>query len=107
MMSLALIVGLSIPSAALAINPVAIAFYPTEMRATGTNWMHGIGRCGGILSGFVGAAMLSAGWSFSLILLSLAVPCGLAALALLLKGFIDRSPGASTREAGAVGVLTD
>jgi AAHS family 4-hydroxybenzoate transporter-like MFS transporter len=66
-------------------NALSASYYPTHARATGSSWMHGVGRVGAILSAFVGAEMLSLGWSFSFIFLLLAIPAVITTLMLLLK----------------------
>ncbi|WP_322045698.1 MFS transporter [Paraburkholderia sp. J67] len=65
---------------------LAAGSYPTEMRATGTSWMLGVGRFGGITGAMVGAAMLHANWSFGAVFTALAVPAAVGGLAVLLKG---------------------
>ncbi|WP_321787057.1 MFS transporter [Paraburkholderia sp. J94] len=65
---------------------LAAGSYPTEMRATGTSWMLGVGRFGGIAGALVGAAMLHANWSFGAVFTALAVPATVGGLAVLLKG---------------------
>lgn len=66
-------------------NALAANYYPTSARATGSSWMHGIGRIGAILSAFAGAEMLALGWSFSQIFMLLALPALLTTLMLLAK----------------------
>ncbi|MDE1187952.1 MAG: aromatic acid/H+ symport family MFS transporter [Pantoea sp.] len=66
-------------------NALAASYYPTHARATGSSWMHGVGRVGAILSAFVGAELLSLGWSFSHIFLMLAFPAALTTVMLVLK----------------------
>ena len=61
-------------------------FYPTQARATGVSWMRGIGGLGSIASGFAGAHMLGAGWSFATVFTALAVPALIAGIAVFLKG---------------------
>ncbi|MDU2734644.1 MAG: aromatic acid/H+ symport family MFS transporter, partial [Mixta calida] len=66
-------------------NALAASYYPTQARATGSSWMHGIGRIGAILSAVVGAQMLTLGWSFSQIFMLLALPAVLTTLMLIAK----------------------
>jgi AAHS family 4-hydroxybenzoate transporter-like MFS transporter len=54
--------------------------------------MHGVGRVGAILSAFVGAEMLSLGWSFSLIFVLLAIPALLTTLMLVMKNRFGFKP---------------
>ncbi|MGO2450697.1 MFS transporter [Pseudomonas taetrolens] len=65
---------------------LAANFYPTQARATGVSWMRGIGGLGSIASGFAGAHMLSAGWTFATVFSALAVPALIAGIAVFLKG---------------------
>ena len=70
---------------------LAAAYYPTQGRASGVAWMIGIGRIGGIIGAASGGPLLNAGFSVGAILGFLAAPALLAACALLLKNYIDRS----------------
>ncbi|MGU7774698.1 MFS transporter [Burkholderia sp. MR1-5-21] len=65
---------------------LAAGSYPTEMRATGTSWMLGVGRFGGIAGAMLGAAMLHANWGFGQVFAALAVPAAVGGAAVLLKG---------------------
>ena len=56
------------------------AFYPTEMRATGVSWMHGIGRSGAILSSSLGGVLLVTFPGTTSIFIILAIPALLAAI---------------------------
>ena len=85
MSSVAFCSGFCFNGANTGMNALSASYYPTHARATGSSWMHGVGRVGAILSAFVGAEMLSLGWSFSLIFLLLAIPALLTTLMLLLK----------------------
>ncbi len=40
-------------------NALSARYYPTQARATGSSWMHGVGRIGAILSAFAGAEMMA------------------------------------------------
>ncbi|RZF26277.1 MFS transporter [Paraburkholderia sp. UYCP14C] len=71
---------------------LAASSYPTRMRATGTSWMLGIGRFGGIAGAMLGAGMLHANWGFSQVFTSLALPAAVGAAAVLLKGARHRGP---------------
>lgn len=73
-------------------NALSASYYPTHARATGSSWMHGVGRVGAIISAFVGAEMLSLGWSFSLIFVLLAIPALLTTLMLVLKNRFGFKP---------------
>lgn len=67
---------------------LSAGFYPTQARATGVSWMRGIGGLGSIASGFAGAQMLGAGWSFATVFTALAVPAVIAGIAVFLKGHL-------------------
>jgi MFS transporter, AAHS family, 4-hydroxybenzoate transporter len=71
---------------------LAAGSYPTRMRATGTSWMLGIGRFGGIAGAMLGAGMLHANWGFGEVFTSLALPAAIGAAAVLLKGARHRGP---------------
>jgi AAHS family 4-hydroxybenzoate transporter-like MFS transporter len=66
-------------------NALSASYYPTHARATGSSWMHGVGRIGAILSAFAGAQMLSMGWNITEVFSSLAIPAVLTSLLLLAK----------------------
>jgi len=83
---LALAVGLCLTGANTGMNALSASFYPTAARATGSSWMHGVGRWGAMLSAFAGAQMLAMGWSFSQVFASLTVPATITALAIIAKG---------------------
>ncbi len=50
--------GVCINGAQTGLQAFSPAFYPTEMRATGVSWMHGIGRSGAIISSSMGGVLL-------------------------------------------------
>lgn len=83
---LAFFCGFCLNGANTGMNALSASFYPTEARATGSSWMHGIGRVGAILSAFAGAEMMSLGLSFQNIFFMLAVPATITALAVFAKG---------------------
>ncbi|PQL08709.1 MFS transporter [Pantoea ananatis] len=85
MSSIAFCSGFCFNGANTGMNALSASYYPTHARATGSSWMHGVGRIGAILSAFVGAEMLSLGWSFNLIFLLLAIPAVLTAAMLVIK----------------------
>ncbi|MDR3381310.1 MFS transporter [Cupriavidus basilensis] len=78
--------GFLLNGANTGMNALATGYYPTAARATGSSWMHGIGRWGAISSAFAGAQMLGAGWSFAQVFSALAIPALIAALAIFAKG---------------------
>jgi AAHS family 4-hydroxybenzoate transporter-like MFS transporter len=65
---------------------MAASYYPTQMRATGTSWMTGIGRFGAISGAYVGAILLSLSWSFGQLFMSLTIPIGIAIVAAYIGG---------------------
>lgn len=77
--------GFCLNGANTGMNALSASYYPTHARATGSSWMHGVGRIGAILSAFAGAEMLSLGWSFTQVFLLLAIPALLTSLMLLVK----------------------
>ena len=85
MSTIAFCSGFCFNGANTGMNALSASYYPTHARATGSSWMHGVGRIGAILSAFVGAEMMSLGWSFSFIFLLLAIPAVITTLMLLLK----------------------
>ncbi len=54
---LAFISGACLNGANTGMNALSARYYPTQARATGSSWMHGVGRIGAILSAFAGAEM--------------------------------------------------
>ncbi|MEM5387662.1 aromatic acid/H+ symport family MFS transporter [Paraburkholderia phymatum] len=60
---------------------MAASYYPTEMRATGTSWMTGIGRFGAVSGAQAGAILLSLNWSFGELFMFLTIPIGIAIVA--------------------------
>nr|WP_276583698.1 aromatic acid/H+ symport family MFS transporter [Pseudomonas sp. RIT-PI-AD] len=65
---------------------LATQFYRTQYRATGVSWVLGVGRFGGVVGASMGGILLSRGWQPEGIFLALAVPAGLAASAICVKG---------------------
>lgn len=70
-------------------NALSARFYPTQARATGSSWMHGVGRIGAILSAFAGAEMIALNLSFSAVFLLLGIPAAIAVVALLAKSAVQ------------------
>jgi len=69
-------------------SATAASYYPTEMRATGTSSMTGIGRFGAISGEHVGAILLSLNWSFGQLFMSFTIPIGTA----IAVAYIGRRP---------------
>ncbi|AAO55852.1 4-hydroxybenzoate transporter [Pseudomonas syringae pv. tomato] len=89
--TLVLLAGMCINGAQSAMPSLAARFYPTQGRATGVSWMLGIGRFGAILGAWAGATLLGLGWNFEQVLTALVIPAALAALAILIKGWVSHS----------------
>jgi AAHS family 4-hydroxybenzoate transporter-like MFS transporter len=81
MVAMVFFLGFCISSANTGWTASATRYYPTEMRATGTSWMIGFGRCGSILGAFIGAILLGMNWKFSELLSALTIPIGIAVIA--------------------------
>jgi len=75
--------GFCMSGAQTGLNAYAPSCYPTSARATGVSWMLGMGRFGSITGSMVGGLLLGLGWSFSHILVMLAIPAVLASIAVL------------------------
>ncbi|SLM63441.1 MFS transporter [Dickeya aquatica] len=78
--------GFCLNGANTGMNALSARYYPTSARATGSGWMHGIGRMGAIMSAFVGAQVVSMGWGLTTLFAVLAIPALLTALMILAKG---------------------
>lgn len=78
------IIGMCINGAQNGLQVLTPAWYPTEIRATGVSWMHGIGRSGAILSSSIGGVLLMAFPGQLAIFLILALPALLAAFAIMM-----------------------
>ncbi|WP_017346582.1 MFS transporter [Pantoea sp. A4] len=76
--------GMCINGAQNGLQVYAPAFYPTEIRATGVSWMHGIGRIGAILSSSMGGILMGAFPAEGAIFFVLALPALLAAVSITL-----------------------
>jgi AAHS family 4-hydroxybenzoate transporter-like MFS transporter len=86
LMTLCFMLGFCINSSNTGWTAMAASYYPTEMRATGTSWMTGIGRFGAIFGASVGAVLLSFKWDFGQLFLALTLPIGIAIVAAWVKG---------------------
>ena len=89
--TLVLLAGMCINGAQSAMPSLAARFYPTQGRATGVSWMLGIGRFGAILGAWAGAPLLGLGWTVEQVLTALVIPAALAAIAVLIKGWVSHS----------------
>jgi len=75
--------GLCVNGAQTGLQAFSPSFYPTEMRATGVSWMHGIGRSGAIISSSMGGLLLGAFPGTTSIFLVLSIPAFFAAMAII------------------------
>ena len=83
------ITGMCINGAQNGLQVYSPAYYPTEIRATGVSWMHGIGRTGAILSSSVGGLLMGAFPGQSAIFFVLALPALLAAVSIVLHRNVE------------------
>jgi len=77
--------GVLLNTSQVSMNALAAGFYPTQGRATGVAWMVGISRFGGIAGSFLVAQLTGLEFSFGEIFAVLAIPGGIACLALLIS----------------------
>lgn len=91
---LAFISGACLNGANTGMNALSARYYPTEARATGSSWMHGVGRMGAILSAFAGAEMLALNISFESVFLILGIPAAITVAGLAAKGIFAAGPSA-------------
>lgn len=85
------ITGMCINGAQNGLQVYSPAYYPTEIRATGVSWMHGIGRIGAILSSSLGGLLMGAFPGQSAIFFILALPALLAAISIVFHRNIQLS----------------
>ncbi|MFU0852237.1 MFS transporter [Kluyvera cryocrescens] len=90
--SLAFVSGACLNGANTGMNALSARFYPTQARATGSSWMHGVGRIGAILSAFAGAEMLAMELDFRSVFLILGIPAALTVLGLAAKSYWAAGP---------------
>lgn len=83
---LAFVSGACLNGANTGMNALSARYYPTQARATGSSWMHGVGRMGAILSAFAGAEMMALNLSFENVFLILGIPEALTVVGLVVKG---------------------
>jgi hypothetical protein len=83
---------------------LAIHYYPATCRATGSGWMLGVGRAGGIVGALAGVPLLHLQLSISTMISILAMPAFVAAIAVGLGGFafIRRETGSVENQDGTV-----
>ncbi|HIF5759590.1 TPA: MFS transporter [Raoultella ornithinolytica] len=83
---LAFVSGACLNGANTGMNALSARYYPTQARATGSSWMHGVSRMGAILSAFAGAEMMALNLSFENVFLILGIPAALTVVGLVVKG---------------------
>ena len=79
----ALLVGMIANGAMAGLYAVGPLLYPTAVRATGMGTAIGIGRLGAILAPVISGALLDKGWTPAHLYVLFAIPCVLAALAMM------------------------
>lgn len=102
---LAFISGACLNGANTGMNALSARYYPTQARATGSSWMHGVGRIGAILSAFAGAEMMALNLPFESVFLILGIPAALTVAGLAAKGIFaaGNPPAASPAPASVRG----
>ncbi|RKP49651.1 MFS transporter [Pararobbsia silviterrae] len=99
LMTLVCLLGYCINSTNTGWTAMATSYYPTEMRATGTSWMTGIGRFGAISGASIGAILLSFKWDFGQLFLSLTIPVAIAIAAVWIKARSNEHASPALRNA--------
>ncbi|WPU24751.1 aromatic acid/H+ symport family MFS transporter [Cedecea neteri] len=100
------ITGMCISGAQNGLQVYSPAYYPTEIRATGVSWMHGIGRIGAILSSSMGGLLMGAFPDQSAIFFILALPALLAAGSIILHRNISLDMKIKGAELGDIPALS-
>jgi AAHS family 4-hydroxybenzoate transporter-like MFS transporter len=85
-------VGFGVSGSQVGVNALAATFYPTASRATGVSWASAVGRSGSVVGSMAGGLMLSLQFDNPVIFFLLAIPAVLAALALVLMGYLIPRP---------------
>jgi AAHS family 4-hydroxybenzoate transporter-like MFS transporter len=94
MMIATFLLGIFVQGAQAGLNALSANFYPTSIRSTGVGWALGVGRLGSIVGPMFGGIMMSLDWSTRKIFFAGAVPALLAALAITLSHFLQRTMSA-------------
>lgn len=89
------LIGALLVGAQSSLLPLAAMYYPSECRAVGVSWMHGIGRIGAILGAFFGALIFTFELSLSSIFYILAIPTFISFVALTFKLMQEKSKAAT------------
>lgn len=84
------LVGALLTGAQSSLLPLAAISYPSNCRAMGVSWMHGIGRIGAIFGAFFGALIFTFNLSLGTIFYILALPAFISFIALTLKVMHDK-----------------
>ena len=93
LMTLVFLLGFCVNSANTGWTALATTSYPTNIRATGTGAMTGVGRFGAISGAFIGSIILALGWTFGQIFMFLAVPIMVGIIATMVKSRVSQMPG--------------
>jgi len=88
LMAIVFIAGTLMNTAKSSMPALAASFYPTQGRATGVAWMLGIGRFGGIAGSYLVAELSRRQLTFAEIFMVVAIPGGIAAIALVIKQLV-------------------
>ena len=88
LMAIVFIAGTLMNTAQSSMPALAASFYPTQGRATGVAWMLGIGRFGGIAGSYLVAELSRRQLTFAEIFMVVAIPGGVAAVALVIKQLV-------------------
>lgn len=83
MLILAVIIGVCLPGGTSGVQGLLARLYPTAMRATGVGWAVGVGRFVGLGAPLTVGALLAMAWSPGWVVILLALPPLVSALALL------------------------
>jgi MFS transporter, AAHS family, 4-hydroxybenzoate transporter len=76
---------------------LATRYYPTACRATGSAWMLGVGRAGGIVGALIGGVLLHRGYGAAPMFAILMPPALVAAVAVTLCGLAAQAHGEGER----------
>jgi AAHS family 4-hydroxybenzoate transporter-like MFS transporter len=88
--------GICIVGSQPALNVLASALYPTEIRATGVGWSLGVGRAGAIVGPVVAAQLVALDWSSQALFLAASIPALFSCVVVIGLAIVTRgrfSPG--------------
>lgn len=83
LLAAATLAGFGVSGGQIGLNAMTASSYPTSIRSTAIGWALGVGRIGSILGPTLGGALLSLGWNADSLLLSAAIPAGIASAAVI------------------------